>query len=173
MFLAGAGGNNERYIKVQRHNEKKAAKKKKAKDPVVKISQGKVKETTRKKPTADSFKVVVSNLKKDVSDDEIRNVFAPCGEIKSLKTSRDKAKGSVCKGYCHIEYRAKEGMDAALATNLKGRVQGQLVTVRLPGASQSEVPLIDIGVKINAPTAITKSSKNDSYKGTKRKREES
>lgn len=54
-------------------------------------------------------------------------------------------------------------MDAALAANYKIRIQQQLVTVRLPGASQSEVPLIDVGQ--------LKAVVGKSLQGIKRKRE--
>lgn len=163
---------------MQRHNEKKAAKKKRRKEAPVqplKVGPTKLKDSTKRKPVGDSFKVVVSNLKKSVTDDELRQAFSTCGDIKSLKIARDKFRVSDCKGYCHIEFTAHTGMDAALAANLKTRVQGQLVTVRLPGASQSEVPRIDIkaaakGVPIKVIRPADKLNRED--KETKRKREE-
>lgn len=139
---------------MQRHNEKKAAKKKKSNTPAVKdpaSSKAKIKESSRKRPTATTFKVVVSNLHKKITDDEIRGAFSSCGDIKSLKTSREKTNSADCKGYCHIEYTSQEGLDAALNANFKTRLKGLVVAVRIPGASRSEVPLVDIGVPITKP----------------------
>ena len=143
----GASGDNERFIKVQRHNEKKASKKNQGTANFSK-SADTSKESSkvaRKRPTiSTAFKVVISNLKKNTTDDAIRGAFGQCGTIKSIKTSRDKSRGSECKGYSHIEFSTKEGMDAALAANFGTRIQGQVVTVSIPGASKSEIQLIDI-----------------------------
>ena len=96
------------------------------------------------KPSLNEYKVVVSNLKKNVTDDEIRSAFSSCGRIRSVKTSRDQTNGNECKGYCHIVFSSQDAMDTALASNLKIRIQNQTVKVRLPGESQSGTQLLDL-----------------------------
>ena len=64
-------------------------------------------------------------------------------------------------------------MDAALNANFKTRLKGQVVTVRIPGASRSEVPLVDIGIPVPKPNTGTPSgTQKNSERGSKRKREE-
>ena len=127
-------------------------------------------DTKKKTKSGDSFKVVISNLRKDVTESELNDVFSTCGQIKVLKIAKDKAHGNECKGYCHIEFTTKEAMDAALAADLKLRVQGQIVTVRIPGASQNEAPLIDLGINNQKQAALKRPKESKSVTNVKKKR---
>jgi RNA recognition motif-containing protein len=104
---SGTGSDGVRYIKIQEHKGKE--KKKKKKEQIA--------------------TVFISNLPKEVNDNEVRELFESCGEIKSIRYALDNEKK--CRGFGHIEFRDIESRDNAIALNRKVSLEEKLLTIRL------------------------------------------
>jgi nucleolin len=115
----GTGSDGVRFIKIQEHKGKE--KKRKKKDQI----------TT----------VFVGNLSKDVDDGELREAFASCGEIKSIRYALDGDKK--CRGFAHIDFHDTESRDKAIELNKRIVLQEKEVTIRLAtvttGAEQKKI----------------------------------
>jgi RNA recognition motif-containing protein len=68
--------------------------------------------------------IYVGNLAKDVTDEEIQNLFAECGYVKSAKIIRDLFSGE-SKGFGFIEMpgvaEAQKAIDSLNTKDLKGK----------------------------------------------------
>jgi nucleolin len=115
----GTGADGVRFIKIQEHKGKE--KKRKKKDQI----------TT----------VFVGNLSKEVIDAELREAFASCGEIKSVRYALDGEKK--CRGFAHVEFHDTESRDRAIELNKRITLQEKQLTIRLgtvtTGAEQKKI----------------------------------
>lgn len=59
------------------------------------------------------IKLFVGGFPLDMDELELAKLFAPYGDIETLKIVRDK-KTRVCKGYAFIEMKTREGADEAM-----------------------------------------------------------
>ena len=104
---SGTGADGIRYIKIQEHKGKE--KKKKNKEQITTI--------------------FINNLPKDVNDNQVRELFQSCGEIKSIRYALDNEKK--CRGFGHIEFHDIESRDKAIALNRKISLEEKLLTIRV------------------------------------------
>jgi len=63
--------------------------------------------------------IYIGNLSRDVTEDDLRQMFQPFGTIDSVNVIKDKFSG-VSKGFAFIEMPVKEEAEAAMAA-LKGK----------------------------------------------------
>ena len=63
--------------------------------------------------------IYIGNLSRDVTEDDLRQMFQPFGTIDSVNVIKDKFSG-VSKGFAFIEMPVKEEAEAAM-TALKGK----------------------------------------------------
>ena len=63
--------------------------------------------------------IYIGNLSRDVTEDDLRQMFQPFGTIDSVNVIKDKFSG-VSKGFAFIEMPVKEDAEAAM-TALKGK----------------------------------------------------
>jgi RNA recognition motif-containing protein len=68
--------------------------------------------------------IYIGNLLRDVTEDDLKNAFAPFGEVESVNIIKDKFSGQ-SKGFGFVEMKKKEEGEAAIrglnGTDLKGR----------------------------------------------------
>lgn len=103
----GSGSDGVRYIKIKEHKLKD--KKKKNKDDL---------------PT-----IFIGNLPKEITHEELHQIFDSCGEIKKIRLAKDNEKK--CRGFGHIEFKNKESRNNALELNQNVSIGDKLLTIRL------------------------------------------
>ena len=72
--------------------------------------------------------IFVGNLKYDVTEDELRDVFSQHGEVQSVAIIRDRATGQ-SKGFGFVEMPNKNEADAAIQTLNLQEMRGRAMTV--------------------------------------------
>ena len=79
-------------------------------------------------------KVVIGNLLPDVTNDQVRQIFQPCGTLKSIRIARDKDT-NLARGFAHLEFSTSEARDAALQFDKQVKIGTNIVTVQPPKTS--------------------------------------
>ena len=64
------------------------------------------------------FKVYVGNLPFSMSEEDLKNEFAACGEIEEVRVINDRETGRP-KGFAFVTFATLEGMNAAIAKDGK------------------------------------------------------
>ncbi len=72
--------------------------------------------------------IYVGGLSYDVTEDELRDVFSPYGEISSLSIIKDKFSGK-SKGFGFVEISNQEGAEEAIKTLNESEVKGRNIKV--------------------------------------------
>ena len=72
--------------------------------------------------------IFVGNLKYDVTEDELRDVFSQHGEVQSVAIIRDRATGQ-SKGFGFVEMPNKNEADSAIQTLNLQELRGRAMTV--------------------------------------------
>ena len=73
-------------------------------------------------------KMFVGGMKDSTSEDDIRNVFGPYGDIKDIAIVKDKQTGKV-KGFCFVEFEDYDSVDKAVCKYLAREHMFQYFTV--------------------------------------------
>ena len=72
--------------------------------------------------------IYVGSLSYDVTEDDLRDVFSPYGEISSLSIIKDKFSGK-SKGFGFVEMPNQEGAEEAIKTLNESEVKGRNIKV--------------------------------------------
>jgi cold-inducible RNA-binding protein len=72
--------------------------------------------------------IYVGNLSFEVTDDELRQLFAAYGEVESASVVKDRFSGE-SRGFGFVEMPAKKDADAAIAALNGTDVKGRTITV--------------------------------------------
>jgi RNA recognition motif-containing protein len=72
--------------------------------------------------------IYVGNLSFEVTDDDLRQLFSPYGEVESANVIKDRFSGE-SRGFGFVEMPAKKDADAAIAALNGTDVKGRTITV--------------------------------------------
>ena len=72
--------------------------------------------------------IYVGSLSYDVTEDDLRDVFSPYGEISNLSIIKDKFSGK-SKGFGFVEMPNQEGAEEAIKTLNESEVKGRNIKV--------------------------------------------
>jgi RNA recognition motif-containing protein len=72
--------------------------------------------------------IYVGNLSFEVTDDDLRQLFSPYGEVESASVIKDRFSGE-SRGFGFVEMPAKQDADAAIAALNGTDVKGRTITV--------------------------------------------
>ncbi|MCD8739706.1 RNA-binding protein [Mucilaginibacter roseus] len=87
-------------------------------------------------------KLFVGGFPLEIDELELAKLFAPHGDISTIKIVRDK-KTRICKGYAFIEMNDRKGAEAAAEALDGADMSGKQLTVKIneePAAKQSHAP---------------------------------
>eukprot|EP00736_Rhodelphis_marinus_P007117 Rmarinus@m.26089 len=106
----------------------------------------------------DACKVFVKNLKFQMNEDAIEELFAPCGSIKTLRLVREQPSGR-SKGYAYVEFATEEAAQKAIAmdgTDVQGRrLMVEKAGIRpKPSKAEESKPKSDKPVTFLLPAAV-------------------
>jgi RNA recognition motif-containing protein len=84
-------------------------------------------------------KLFVGGFPLDIEEMELAKLFAPHGDISTIKIVRDK-KTRICKGYAFIEMIEREGAENAVGALNGAAMAGKVLTVTINEEAEKESP---------------------------------
>ena len=107
---SGTGGDGKRFVTVDKHDQKKGAKRR------------------QKTKKGSNHSVFIGNLRKDIEKQDIQDLFVECGTIKGIRFAKDT--NGECRGFGYIEFDTENGKENALTMNRKFTLQGNQIQVK-------------------------------------------
>jgi RNA recognition motif-containing protein len=70
----------------------------------------------------------IGNISRDVTENDLRELFEPFGKVDSVRVVKDKSSG-VSKGFAFVEMSAKAEAEAAIAALYRKPFKGQSIDI--------------------------------------------
>ena len=85
------------------------------------------------------MKLFVANISRECTEDELREAFSECGEIKSLKIVKDRDTGQ-SRGFGFVEMETREAGEKAIADLHEKDIHGRAIVVTEAKDQQRRAP---------------------------------